>query len=122
MGHLDVASLVHDLGRAVELAVEELHPFGDLRRGEEGPLLAVQELREHPRRDAVPDDAPLGHRESEPDVVEPRAFPAESLGYTATKHQHEVGTGDFDVINEFVSPGQTATRALVGSTEEAQSH
>ena len=54
--------------------------------------------------------------------LQQREFAAESIGYTATKHQHEVGTGYFDVINELVSQGQTATKALVGSTEEAQFH
>ena len=54
--------------------------------------------------------------------LQQREFAAESLGYTATKHQHEVGTGYFDVISELVSQGQTATKALVGSTEEAQFH
>jgi hypothetical protein len=33
-------------------------------------------------------------------------FAAEKQGYTATKHQHEVGTGYFDVIGELVSQGQ----------------
>jgi isocitrate lyase len=49
-------------------------------------------------------------------------FAAESKGYTATKHQHEVGTGYFDVISEIVSQGQSSTKALAGSTEEAQFH
>ena len=49
MEDLDVAALVHDLGRAVELAVEELHRLGDLAGGEERALLAVEELAEHPR-------------------------------------------------------------------------
>ena len=49
-------------------------------------------------------------------------FAAEKVGYTATKHQHEVGTGYFDVISEIVSSGQSSTTALKGSTEEAQFH
>jgi isocitrate lyase len=51
-----------------------------------------------------------------------REFAAEKIGYTATKHQHEVGTGYFDVISEVVSQGRSSTKALEGSTEEAQFH
>ena len=54
--------------------------------------------------------------------LQQKEFAAEPLGYTATKHQHEVGTGYFDVINELVSQGQSSTKALHGSTEEAQFH
>ncbi len=49
-------------------------------------------------------------------------FAAESKGYTATKHQHEVGTGYFDAISELVSQGTSSTTALKGSTEEDQFH
>jgi len=49
-------------------------------------------------------------------------FAAESKGYTATKHQHEVGTGYFDVISGLVSSGSSSTTALKGSTEEDQFH
>jgi isocitrate lyase len=49
-------------------------------------------------------------------------FAAEKAGYTGVKHQHEVGTGYFDVISEIVSQGQSSTTALKGSTEEAQFH
>lgn len=49
-------------------------------------------------------------------------FAAESKGYTATKHQHEVGTGYFDVISQLVSSGSSSTTALKGSTEEEQFH
>jgi isocitrate lyase len=48
--------------------------------------------------------------------------PRRRIGYTATKHQREVGTGYFDVISEIVSSGQSSTTALKGSTEEAQFH
>ena len=41
-------------------------------------------------------------------------------GYTAVKHQHEVGTGWFDRISTTVSQGHSSTLALEGSTEEAQ--
>lgn len=47
-------------------------------------------------------------------------FAAEDIGYTATKHQREVGTGYFDLISTTISQGQSSTLALKGSTEEAQ--
>jgi isocitrate lyase len=47
-------------------------------------------------------------------------FKAEAEGYTATKHQHEVGTGYFDDVMRVVSQGQSSTTALSGSTEAAQ--
>jgi isocitrate/methylisocitrate lyase len=43
-----------------------------------------------------------------------------SDGYTATRHQAEVGTGYFDRVAEVVSGGQSSTLALIGSTEHAQ--
>jgi isocitrate lyase len=45
---------------------------------------------------------------------------AEKDGYTATKHQHEVGTGYFDEVMKVISNGQSSTTALAGSTEAAQ--
>jgi len=45
---------------------------------------------------------------------------AEKDGYTATKHQHEVGTGYFDEVAKVISAGQSSTAALEGSTEAAQ--
>ncbi|HEV3243201.1 MAG TPA: isocitrate lyase [Chthoniobacterales bacterium] len=47
-------------------------------------------------------------------------FAAEADGYTATKHQHEVGTGYFDAVAQAISGGESSTAALSGSTEEAQ--
>lgn len=47
-------------------------------------------------------------------------FASEADGYSATKHQHEVGTGYFDEIATVVSGGSASTLALLGSTEEAQ--
>jgi isocitrate lyase len=44
---------------------------------------------------------------------------AERLGYTATRHQREVGTGYFDLIATAVTP-EASTMALAGSTERAQ--
>jgi len=47
-------------------------------------------------------------------------FAAEAIGYTATKHQREVGTGYFDLVNTVITQGQSSTLAMRGSTEEAQ--
>ena len=47
-------------------------------------------------------------------------FAAERNGYTATKHQREVGTGYFDLVTETVSGGAASTMALAGSTESQQ--
>jgi isocitrate lyase len=47
-------------------------------------------------------------------------FASEANGYTATRHQREVGTGYFDQIAEAVSGGQSSTTALKESTETAQ--
>jgi isocitrate lyase len=47
-------------------------------------------------------------------------FAAETDGYTATKHQHEVGTGYFDAVAQVISGGECSTAALRGSTEEEQ--
>jgi isocitrate lyase len=47
-------------------------------------------------------------------------FEAEKHGYTATKHQHEVGTGYFDEVMKVISNGEASTTALAGSTETAQ--
>ena len=49
-------------------------------------------------------------------------FAAEINGYTATRHQHEVGTGYFDEVSQVVSGGDSSTVALAGSTEAAQFH
>ena len=47
-------------------------------------------------------------------------FAAEERGYTATRHQREVGAGYFDAIAQTVAGGQSALEALVGSTEAQQ--
>jgi len=47
-------------------------------------------------------------------------FGAEPIGYTATKHQREVGTGYFDLVSNVISAGDSSTLALKGSTEEEQ--
>jgi isocitrate lyase len=52
--------------------------------------------------------------------LQEREFAMEELGYTATRHQREVGAGYFDSIATIVSGGTASTLALKGSTEEAQ--
>ena len=47
-------------------------------------------------------------------------FESEAYGYTAVKHQREVGTGYFDEVAQALSGGKSSTTALAGSTEEAQ--
>jgi len=52
--------------------------------------------------------------------VQEREFELEADGYTATRHQREVGAGYFDLVAQAVSGGESSTLALSGSTEEAQ--
>ena len=47
-------------------------------------------------------------------------FAAEKHGYTATRHQREVGTGYFDAVTQAITSGTSSLTALTGSTEEAQ--
>ncbi|MGF6492490.1 isocitrate lyase [Luteibacter sp. 621] len=49
-------------------------------------------------------------------------FAAEKDGYTAAKHQREVGTGYFDKVNQVISGSLSSLSALSGSTEESQFH
>jgi len=49
-------------------------------------------------------------------------FAVEADGYTATRHQREVGVGYFDVVATVISGGYSSTTALAGSTEAAQFH
>jgi len=49
-------------------------------------------------------------------------FASEKDGYTATKHQREVGTGYFDEVAQVISGGTASTLALKGSTEKSQFH
>jgi isocitrate lyase len=52
--------------------------------------------------------------------LQEREFELEEHGYTATRHQREVGAGYFDAVVQAVSGGRSSTLALTGSTEEAQ--
>src|SRR5688500_240458 len=47
-------------------------------------------------------------------------FAAEAVGYTATRHQREVGTGYFDAVSLAISGGKSSTTAMGDSTENAQ--
>ncbi len=47
-------------------------------------------------------------------------FASEADGYTATRHQREVGTGYFDEVSQVISGGTSSTTAMKGSTETAQ--
>jgi isocitrate lyase len=49
-------------------------------------------------------------------------FAAEAQGYTATRHQREVGTSYFDAVAVALSGGQSSTTAMSGSTEHDQFH
>jgi isocitrate lyase len=52
--------------------------------------------------------------------VQERELELEAEGYTATRHQREVGAGYFDAVARAISGGRSSTLALKGSTEEAQ--
>jgi isocitrate lyase len=53
-------------------------------------------------------------------ALQEREFALEAEGYTATRHQREVGAGYFDLVSQVVTGGLSSTLALTGSTEEAQ--
>ncbi len=54
--------------------------------------------------------------------LQEKEFAAEKDGFTAVKHQREVGTGYFDQVAQTIMGGEISTGALKGSTEEAQFH
>ena len=49
-------------------------------------------------------------------------FAAAKAGYTATRHQREVGAGYFDDVTQTIMAGSSSTTAIGGSTEEQQFH
>ncbi|MEJ8778792.1 isocitrate lyase [Pseudogracilibacillus sp. ICA-222130] len=53
-------------------------------------------------------------------LVQGPEFAAEEKGYTATRHQREVGTGYFDEVAQVIASGESSTVALAGSTEAEQ--
>jgi isocitrate lyase len=52
--------------------------------------------------------------------LQEREFSLEPAGYTATRHQREVGAGYFDQVATVIATGKASTLALAGSTEEEQ--
>jgi isocitrate lyase len=52
--------------------------------------------------------------------LQEREFAMQDEGYTATRHQAEVGTGYFDLVSQAIAGGKASTLALKGSTEEDQ--
>ena len=52
--------------------------------------------------------------------LQEQEFVSEQFGYTATKHQREVGTGYFDMVSSVISNGTSSTLAYEGSTEKQQ--
>ena len=54
--------------------------------------------------------------------LQEREFAAAERGFTAVKHQREVGTGYFDAVTQTIQSGQSSTTAMKGSTEEEQFH
>jgi isocitrate lyase len=52
--------------------------------------------------------------------LQEKEFAAAEKGFTAVKHQREVGTGYFDEITQAVTGGKASTTALHGSTEDEQ--
>ncbi|MDQ3260391.1 MAG: isocitrate lyase [Pseudomonadota bacterium] len=54
--------------------------------------------------------------------LQQKEFAAAEKGFTAVKHQREVGTGYFDDVTTVIQGGQSSVTALTGSTEEAQFH
>src|SRR5688572_5740686 len=52
--------------------------------------------------------------------LQQREFKSETDGYTATRHQREVGTGYFDAVTKAAAGGTSSTTAMAGSTETAQ--
>ena len=54
--------------------------------------------------------------------LQQKEFAAESQGYSATRHQREVGTGYFDQVLNTLTLGESSTTAMSGSTEEEQFH
>jgi isocitrate lyase len=65
----------------------------------------------------------LGYRERQMAAyveLQEAEFGAEPDGYTATKHQREVGTGYFDALTQVIAGGHSSLSALEGSTEDEQ--
>lgn len=68
-------------------------------------------------------DLARGYREKQMSAyvaLQEAEFAAEKVGYTATRHQREVGAGYFDDVTQTILAGSSSTTALRGSTEEQQ--
>ena len=52
--------------------------------------------------------------------LQQKEFDAEAEGYTATRHQREVGTGYFDQVTQVIAGADSSVTALKGSTEAEQ--
>jgi isocitrate lyase len=68
-------------------------------------------------------DLARGYRESGMTAyaeLQQREFDAEDAGYTAAKHQHEVGASYFEAVAMAITGGESETTSVRGSTEEAQ--
>jgi isocitrate lyase len=68
-------------------------------------------------------DLARGYRESGMTAyadLQQREFGAEDAGYTAAKHQHEVGASYFEAVAMAITGGESETTSVRGSTEEAQ--
>jgi len=52
--------------------------------------------------------------------LQQKEFAAAERGFTAVKHQREVGTGYFDDVTQVIQAGKSSTTALHGSTEDEQ--
>jgi isocitrate lyase len=53
-------------------------------------------------------------------ALQQKEFAASEQGFTAVKHQREVGTGYFDEVTQVIQSGRSSVTALTGSTEEEQ--
>jgi isocitrate lyase len=52
--------------------------------------------------------------------LQQKEFAAAERGFSAVKHQREVGTGYFDDVTQVIQAGKSSTTALHGSTEDEQ--
>ena len=78
------------------------------------PLAEPRACSSSPAATGRGDDAPTS-------ALQEREFELEDEGYTATRHQREVGAGYFDPVMQAVTGGTSSTLALSGSTEERSS-
>ena len=119
--HVAETNVGTSLGLSFQVNQEVVQQFigeaEDLLGEVETALLAMDE-------DAISDDElASGYRDrgmSAYSELQEREFADEGAGYTATRHQREVGTGYFDAVSNAVSGGKSSTTALAGSTEAEQ--